>query len=193
VVLAVISVLLFALSFRLLTGLFRRRNYCAAANGTRLSANWPAHGMNSMSPSWGTSGGSRFVRIAIGPPPKPDDGPTLVVVGVKARKATCPGSEGTPERSYFDREMCPRLSGETSEDATVSSLSTVSASCPTRKPDLECRSAKAYGPYSPYQRLLLSPELAEAKASARAALGAARHRGDLGGCPDAAGVPSERA
>lgn len=41
VVLAVISILLFALSFRMLTGLFRRRTYCAAANGTRLSAfNW---------------------------------------------------------------------------------------------------------------------------------------------------------
>jgi len=41
----------------MLTGLFRRRTYCAAANGTRLSANRPAHGMNSMSSNWGTSGG----------------------------------------------------------------------------------------------------------------------------------------
>ena len=36
-------------------GLFRRRTNCAAANGTRLSANRPAHGMNSMSSNWGTS------------------------------------------------------------------------------------------------------------------------------------------
>ena len=55
VVLAVISILLFALSFRRFTGSFRRRTYCAGANGTRLSANRPAHGMNSMSPNWGTS------------------------------------------------------------------------------------------------------------------------------------------
>ena len=57
VVLAVISILLFALSFRMFTGLFRRRTYCAAANGTRLSANRSAQGMNSTSSNWGTSGG----------------------------------------------------------------------------------------------------------------------------------------
>jgi hypothetical protein len=56
-VLAVISILLFVLSFRMFTDLFRRRTYCAAANGTRLSANRPAHWMNSMSSNWGTSGG----------------------------------------------------------------------------------------------------------------------------------------
>jgi hypothetical protein len=56
VLLSVISILLFALSFRMFTGLFRRRTYCAAANGTRLPANRPAHGMNSMSSNWGTSG-----------------------------------------------------------------------------------------------------------------------------------------
>lgn len=56
-VLAVISILLFALSFRMFTGLFRRRTYCAAANGTCLSANRPAHGMNLMSSQWGTCGG----------------------------------------------------------------------------------------------------------------------------------------
>ena len=55
VVLSVISILLFALSFRMFAGLFRRRTNCAAANGTRLSANRPAHGMNSMSSNWGTS------------------------------------------------------------------------------------------------------------------------------------------
>ena len=57
VVLAVISILLFALSFRTFTGLFRRRTHCAAANGTCLSANRSAHGMNSTSSDWGTSGG----------------------------------------------------------------------------------------------------------------------------------------
>ena len=57
VVLAVISILLFALSSRMFTGLVRRRSYCDAANRTRLSANRPAHGMNSMSSNWGTSGG----------------------------------------------------------------------------------------------------------------------------------------
>ena len=31
--------------------------HCAEANGTRLSSNRPAHGMNSMSSNWGTSGG----------------------------------------------------------------------------------------------------------------------------------------
>ena len=57
VVLAVISILLFALSFRTCTGLFRRRTHCAAANGTCLSANRSAQGMNSTSSDWGTSGG----------------------------------------------------------------------------------------------------------------------------------------
>ena len=56
VVLSVISILLSALSFRMFTGLFRRRTYCAAAKGTGLSANRPEHGMNSMSSNWGTCG-----------------------------------------------------------------------------------------------------------------------------------------
>ena len=70
VVLAVISILLFALSFRMFTGLFRRRTYCAAANGTRLSANRPAHGMNSMSSNWGTSGGQPVSSHSCRPPPQ---------------------------------------------------------------------------------------------------------------------------
>src|SRR6478735_10429467 len=77
VVLAVISILLFALSFRMLTGLFRRRTYCAAANGTRLSANRPAHGMNSMSSNCGTSGGPPVSSNSGRPPPEQDDGPTM--------------------------------------------------------------------------------------------------------------------
>ena len=77
VVLAVISILLFALSFRMFTGLFRRHTYCAAANGTRLSANRPAHGMNSMSSKWGTSGGPPLSSGSGRPPPEQDDGPTM--------------------------------------------------------------------------------------------------------------------
>jgi len=67
VLLAVISILLFALSFRMFTGLFRRRTYCAAANGTRLSTNRPAHGMNSMSSNWGTSGGQPSQLTMVNP------------------------------------------------------------------------------------------------------------------------------
>src|SRR6478736_1883245 len=59
------------------TGVFRRRTYCAAANGTRLSTNRPAHGMNSMSSDWGTSGGPPVSSNSGQPPPEQDDGPTM--------------------------------------------------------------------------------------------------------------------
>ena len=75
VVLAVISILLFALSFRLFTGVFRRCTYCAAAIGTRLSANRAAHWMNTMSSNWGTSGGPPVSSNRGQPPPEQDDGP----------------------------------------------------------------------------------------------------------------------
>ena len=77
VVLVVISILLFALSFRMFTGLFRRRTYCAAANGT-ASVRQPARTRDELDVRQlgDIRAGSRCPRITVGSPPKQDDGPS---------------------------------------------------------------------------------------------------------------------